>query len=275
MYIETLPGECYVAEDNDRIVAFIINHISGTLGWFGPLAVLPEVQQYGVGKLLVEKSLHMFMDNGCETVGLETMPNSPSNLGFYYNLGFVPHYLTHVLAIGSLEYEQQDSTDTGLHIWTYEGHHEKSTDIDVKIQSLQLQFIPGVDYLNDIRKTEKYEFGVTICAFHDKELLGFAIGHTRSYFANRETPNLRVKVLVFNPKAPVQFFNWFIDQLRKQAGKFGKSELHIEINARYYKCLTHLLHQRFRIRFSNIRMTYPGYGEHVSPEMIHCTRWVG
>src|SRR3989449_5953286 len=80
-------------EDGD-VAAFNVAHRSGTEGWMGPLAVRTDRQGTGVGKTIVRTAVDCLLDQGVATLGLETMPRTVENIGFYARLGFFPGHLT-------------------------------------------------------------------------------------------------------------------------------------------------------------------------------------
>jgi len=69
-------------DERDEIAAFNVAHRSGTEGWMGPLAVRPDRQGTGVGKTVVRTAADWLIDRGVVTLGLETMPRTPENIGF-------------------------------------------------------------------------------------------------------------------------------------------------------------------------------------------------
>src|SRR5207237_594365 len=73
---------------------FNIAHRSGTEGWMGPLAGRPDRQGAGVGKAIVRAAVDWLIEQGVATLGLETMPRTVENIGFYARLGFAPGHLT-------------------------------------------------------------------------------------------------------------------------------------------------------------------------------------
>src|SRR5947208_6052512 len=81
-------------DEAGHVVAFNVAHRSGTEGWMGPLAVRPDRQGSGVGKTIVRTAADWLIDQGVTTLGLETMPRTPENIGFYARLGFTPGHLT-------------------------------------------------------------------------------------------------------------------------------------------------------------------------------------
>ena len=80
--------------DRGEIAAFNIAHCSGVEGWMGPLAVKPEYQGAGTGKEIVRAGIDWLRRRGARVIGLETMPRTMDNIGFYSNLGFEPGRLT-------------------------------------------------------------------------------------------------------------------------------------------------------------------------------------
>src|SRR5512143_454948 len=69
-------------------------HLSGREGWMGPLAVRPDRQGVGLGKTMLHAGISWLQDRGARTIGLETMPRTIENIGFYSRLGFSPGPLT-------------------------------------------------------------------------------------------------------------------------------------------------------------------------------------
>src|SRR5438093_3783 len=81
-------------DEAGQVVSFNVAHRSGAEGWMGPLAVRPDRQGVGIGKATVRAAVDWLVDQHVATVGLETMPRTVENIGFYGRLGFAPGYLT-------------------------------------------------------------------------------------------------------------------------------------------------------------------------------------
>src|SRR5690606_3961948 len=60
----------------------------------GPLAVRTDGQGRGVGTRIVMAGVEWLKARGATTIGLETMPRTIENIGFYSRLGFQPGPLT-------------------------------------------------------------------------------------------------------------------------------------------------------------------------------------
>src|SRR3989475_9839307 len=81
-------------DEHGDVAAFNVGHQAGAEGGMGPLAVRPDRQGTGVGKTIVRTAADWLIDRGVTTLGLETMPRTPENIGFYARLGFTPGFLT-------------------------------------------------------------------------------------------------------------------------------------------------------------------------------------
>src|SRR3989442_9432943 len=77
-------------DEAGKVAAFNIAHRSGREGWMGPLAVRPDRHAAGVGKTIVRTATDWLLEQGVGTLGLETMPRTVDNIGFYARLGFSP-----------------------------------------------------------------------------------------------------------------------------------------------------------------------------------------
>src|SRR2546425_10731410 len=81
-------------DEAGRVAAFNIAHRSGAEGWMGPLAARPDRPGGGVGKTIVRTATDWLLEQGVSTLGLETMPRTVENIGFYARLGVSPGHLT-------------------------------------------------------------------------------------------------------------------------------------------------------------------------------------
>jgi GNAT superfamily N-acetyltransferase len=81
-------------DERGQVAAFNMVHRSGVEGWMGPLAVRSEFQGAGIGKEVVTRGVEWLKEQGAAVIGLETMPRTMDNIGFYSRLGFLPGRLT-------------------------------------------------------------------------------------------------------------------------------------------------------------------------------------
>ena len=93
--IEDAGDGAMVWRDTDgQLAGFNMVHRSGAEGWMGPIAVRPDRQNEGLGSTMVQAGIDWLKAQGARTIGLETMPRTVDNIGFYSRLGFMPGHLT-------------------------------------------------------------------------------------------------------------------------------------------------------------------------------------
>ena len=143
-------------DERGRLVAFNIAHRSGTEGWMGPLAVRTEFQGNGTGKEIVTRGIDWLKAEGATTIGLETMPRTMDNIGFYSRLGFVPGRLT---VTTTLEAPQGDSVVQVLGRLSPQARD----DAIAECQALVHELIPGYDYSREIRLTHELSLARRSC----------------------------------------------------------------------------------------------------------------
>lgn len=86
------------AEVDGRLVGTNFVTRWGSVGFFGPLTVEPALWDKGVARALLSETMPFFDRWGVTHAGLFTFPQSPKHLGLYQSFGFLPRYLTPVLA---------------------------------------------------------------------------------------------------------------------------------------------------------------------------------
>lgn len=70
----------------------------GSVGFFGPLSVRPDVWDRGIAQALLRETMELFSAWGTRHVGLFTWPNSPKHVALYQRFGFWPRFLTAVMS---------------------------------------------------------------------------------------------------------------------------------------------------------------------------------
>jgi ribosomal-protein-alanine N-acetyltransferase len=86
----------YVAEENGRIIGYVISSVRDGKGNIVSIAVLPEFRRKGIGSRLMEESLN-FLSKKVDYVELQVGVSNKEAIGLYRRLGFeevgfVPNY---------------------------------------------------------------------------------------------------------------------------------------------------------------------------------------
>ncbi|HCU12807.1 MAG TPA: hypothetical protein DGB72_11860, partial [Gemmatimonadetes bacterium] len=155
----------------DGIAAFNMVHRSGVEGWMGPLAVHPDYQSQGVGKMIVSSGVEWLKKAGAKVIGLETMPRTMDNVGFYSSLGFTPGHLTVTVTLEAARAGIQATAMSSLN------PHERELALR-QCRALVEQLAPGYDYTREIVLTAQHQLGDTLFVRKGNDVLSFAVCHS-------------------------------------------------------------------------------------------------
>jgi GNAT superfamily N-acetyltransferase len=169
------------------IVAFNLAHLSGTEGWMGPLAVRPDRQGEGLGKVIVLAGVDWLKAQSAQTIGLETMPRTVENIGFYSRLGFVPGHLTITLA---------RTPGAGAAAGCTRLSRDGAADAGGECAALTRAVAPGLSFTREIRLTAELGVGDTTLYRRDGALAAFAVWHAAPLAHGRPREDLRILKLV-------------------------------------------------------------------------------
>src|SRR3954467_7974816 len=149
-----------------EIAAFNMVHHSGAEGWMGPLAVRTEYQGSGAGKEIVERGIAWLRERRARVIGLETMPRTMDNIGFYSGLGFVPGRLTVTLTLDAA------TGDRAPDLYGRLSARDRD-DAMAESRALVSSIAPGYDFTREVELTDSLTLGDTVLLFERGRLIGF------------------------------------------------------------------------------------------------------
>lgn len=85
------------AREGTRLIGSSVITRWGSFGYFGPLTVLPEYWDRGVGQRLLEATMTVFDKWSVRHTGLFTFAASAKHVGLYQKFGYWPRYLTAIM----------------------------------------------------------------------------------------------------------------------------------------------------------------------------------
>lgn len=91
------PHAAFAATVDGELVGSNFAANWGSVGFFGPLTVRPDLWDQGVGKSLMEPIMACFESWANSHLGLFTFSHSPKHLELYRRYGFWPRFLTAVM----------------------------------------------------------------------------------------------------------------------------------------------------------------------------------
>jgi GNAT superfamily N-acetyltransferase len=271
--LEKDPQGCFVAEEDGHLLGLIFSRTWGSVGWSGTFAVLPQHQGQGIGTLLLQASLRYLRRDPHRVIGLETMPDSPSNLGLYLKQGFR-------LSLPTLLYkkrlDREPPGDDDLERWS------RADDATRRAWLRDLREVtngirPGLDYIKEITATDRHGFGETLVLTDSDRAVGFI---SILLMASREGSGgdtASVQVAALDPaRTDKDSLRRLLRAAEQQACAHELAELVVPVNARFSWAVDQLLDAGYRVGRLSARMVLAGTEPHPpDPLCVNLSRWAG
>lgn len=249
--------------DSGDVIAFNIAHASGAEGWMGPLAVHPEWQGVGLGKAIVRAGVDWLAARQTTVIGLETMPRTMDNIGFYSTLGFVPARLTITVTADAAPNDAPVAQLSRLPARTRD-------DLIEACQALTTSRIPGYDYTREIRLTNELGLGDTVLLERAGHIHGFAIFHSVPLVEGRAREELRVLKLVVEREEDL---DELVRLLSIAARRTGTKRWAIRAQGEYPEAYRRLVSLGARVRWTDLRMAQASHPEPVAQSGVVFSNW--
>ncbi|HEY3934806.1 MAG TPA: GNAT family N-acetyltransferase [Gemmatimonadales bacterium] len=250
---DAADGAMLWRDSRGDVVAFNIVHRSGSEGWMGPLAVRTDRQGHGHGRRIVTAGIEWLTAQGASTIGLETMPRTVDNIGFYSQLGFLPNHLTVTL-------QRERPRLQGVRgIAVGELAADGRTAALAECVSLTSQVAAGVDFSREIALTLELGLGdATMLRAPGGGLRAFALWHSAPLAQGRTRDELRVLKLVA-PDTPTAIE--LIGALERDAAALGLGRVALRCQTRHADLYAALISDGYRVQWTDLRMTLGGKPE--------------
>jgi GNAT superfamily N-acetyltransferase len=249
--------------DRDEIVAFNIAHRSGIEGWMGPLAVRPEWQGGGLGKEVVRAGVRWLSERSARVIGLETMPRTMDNIGFYSGLGFLPTRLTITLTLDAA------AGDSPALLYGRLSARDKD-DMLAECLTLTQARVAGYDYSREVTLTDSLSLGDTLIVRDGGRVVAFALCHTAPLVEGRTREELRVLKMVVSDASQ---FEPSCRALMDFARRSGTRRVAFRVQGEYVDAYARLVAMGARVRWTDLRMCMAGYPEPKAERGIVLSNW--
>lgn len=245
------------------IAAFNLAHVLGGEGWMGPLAVRDDLQGRGLGRTIVEAGIAHLKRAGCATIGLETMPRTMDNIGFYANLGFVPAALTITLTVEGL-------TDAPTPLLGQLGAGERE-EVLAECRALTARVRPGADYSRECALTLRHGIGdVLLLRSPGGPLRGFALYHDVPLVEGRSREEMRVLKLVLADPADLLEL---VHRIRAQTRRSGALRAAVRVQGEFPELFRVMVAHGARVRWTDLRMTLSDHREPAAASGYALSNW--
>ncbi len=246
------------------LVAFNMVHCAGRQGWMGPLAVRATHQQMGVGRRIVQAGMARLTSLGARTIGLETMPRTVDNIGFYAQLGFRPGYLTI-----TMQHEQPLDVSEPLPRLSRLAGADRVAALEA-VRQLTDHLSEGTDFTREIGLTLSMDLGdVSLLYDPQGDLRGFGLWQHAPLVRGQARTELRVLKLGATDPAAARLM---VDGLDTQACALD-AMISIRCQSGQTGFFGDLIAAGYRVGWTDLRLTLEGHGEPDPGEGVFLSNW--
>ncbi|MGH7591241.1 MAG: GNAT family N-acetyltransferase [Gemmatimonadales bacterium] len=237
-------------DDAGKVAAFNMVHRSGVEGWMGPLAVRPDRQGHGEGRRIVQAGIDWLQHHQVRTLGLETMPRTADNIGFYSALGFEPGRLTVTVLkeVGRGPPEPLCLSAAG----------PRRAGLVEGCRALTDALAPGVDFSREVELTEQLALGDTVIVEGTAGVDAFALCHSAALADGRASDELRVLKVVARDErgldAVLAGAAWL-------AHREGLHRVGVRCQTGFADAFRRLVAGGWTVHWTDLRMTLTGHPE--------------
>ena len=260
---DAADGAMLWRDSRGEIAAFNMVHHSGAEGWMGPLAVRTDYQGTGTGKTVVDTGVRWLKAAGTRVIGLETMPRTMDNIGFYSSIGFLPGFLTLTFTLEAANADRAPDLFGRLNMRDRDAHLEE-------MRALVLGLASGYDFTREVELTDALALGDTLLLREQGAITGFAICHTTPLVEGRTREELRVLKLVLRDASSLEAMT---RMLRDYARRSGTRRVSIRLQGGHEWAFKVLVSLGGRIRWTDLRMSLEGFAEKAPERGLLLSNW--
>jgi predicted N-acetyltransferase YhbS len=257
------PWGCFVAEeDGQKIVGVALGVTWGTVGLLGPVAVLTNYQNQGIGQQLIRAVQEFFEENKAGLQGVVTYPSSPKHLLLFHKFGYRPKGLCAIMSrvLDRAEVDPLGHGRTargGLVVRRYSTLEEaKKKATLARFHKITNAVCRGLDVSKEVEIVDGLALGDTVLIERGRDLLGFAVYHLPGV---SEAPSgaLYVKFLAVDPQQrKPEMLEQFVAAIEDLAQDQGVSRVILPVYTRYWQAYSTLLRCGYQVDFTMARMQH-------------------
>ena len=252
------PDAAFGAEIAGELVGSSFAAKWGSVGFFGPLTVRPDLWDRKIAQALLAPTLACFEAWGTTHAGLFTFPSSPKHLGLYQKFGFWPGHLNPVM------WKRVRRAPEGARapsLYSALGDAERLA-ADAECRALTNAIYDGLDVTSEMHAVHSGVLGDTLLVHDDAGLAAFAVCHAGAR-TEAGSGALYVKFGAARPGANVAGdFDALMTACEAYAAKKGLLRFVAGVSTARSEAYRAMLGRGFRIEIAGITMSRggdPGY----------------
>jgi GNAT superfamily N-acetyltransferase len=246
------PDAAFAAERGGELVGSNLATNWGSVGFFGPLSVHPELWNRGVAQQLMVPVLDCFARWGTAHAGLFTFAQSTKHVALYQRFGFWPRFLSAVLA----KPVAAPAAPAPWAAFSSIPEAERKTAVDA-CRGLTDAVFGGLDVSIEILAVADQRLGDTLLLWEDVGLAGLAVCHAGPG-TEAGSGTCYVKFAAARPGAGAERrFARLLDACEDFAVQRGLTRLVAGVNTARSAAYRQLLERGFRTQLQGVAMQRP------------------
>jgi GNAT superfamily N-acetyltransferase len=263
------PTAAFGAEWDGELVGSNFATRWGSVGFFGPLTVRPDLWDRKIAQRLMEPIIERFEAWGLTHAGLFTFAQSPKHLGLYYKYGFRPRFLTAIMS------KPARATIRPQSPWAaYSQLSESGREESLKAcRDLTGLIYPGLDVEREIRAVQVQGLGETVLLDDGRNLVGFAVCHCGpGTEAGHQKCYVKFGAVKPGPAADERF-DQLLDACEELAVTRGLARLEAGTNLARHEAYGKLLARGFRTDIQGVALHRPNEEAYSRPGVYVIDDW--
>ena len=264
------PSAAFGAEMAGELVGTNFATRWGSVGFFGPLTIHPNLWDRGIAQQLLVPTMELFDAWGIRHAGLFTFASSTKHVRLYQKFGFWPRFLTSLmdLPVGAepasafIQFTRFSELSAG----------EKQISLQA-CRELTNSIYEGLDVEREIRAVDDQQLGDTVLTWDGATLAGFAVCHVGAGTeAGSEICYTKFGAVRSGPAA-AQEFRSLLDVCRQFALSCEAKTLAAGVNLARLDAYREMLQAGFRTTTQGVAMQRnadPGYNR---PDVFLLDDW--
>jgi GNAT superfamily N-acetyltransferase len=262
------PSAAFAAEMKGEVVGSNFATRWGSVGFFGPLTIRPDLWDKGIGQRLMKPVMDLFDEWGIQHAGLFTFADSPKHLGLYQKFGFYPRFLNAMMskAVGDARSMPDWTRFSAL------PPDERAAAL-LRCGELTDAIYKGLNVEHEIGAVANQGLGETILLWDKDQLAGFAVCHTGAG-TEAGAGACYIKFGAVHPRRNrEENFNRLLDACDEMSSAAGLSRLVAGINLGREQAYRQLLARGFRIEMQGIAMERPNEAGYNTSDVYLLDDW--
>lgn len=263
------PSAAFGAEVGGELVGSNFATNWGSVGFFGPLTIRPDLWDRGVGKRLMEPVMECFSKWGTTHAGLFTFAHSQKHVALYQKFGFWPRFLTLIMSkpvAGSAQKPQ------GATSFSQTPESERESIVRACRQTTDAVY-SGLDVSLEIRAIASQKLGDTVLLLDDAGVTGLAVCHCGPH-TEAGSGKCYIKFGAVRPGPTAgRDFGFLLDACEGMAARRGLERLVAGANTARQEAYRQMLERGFRADFQGVAMQKPNEPGYNRPGVYLIDDW--